>query len=84
MNLTPEQLGKLTHGEFLDLYDGWKWRERRELEHYAQLAAWVTAPHVKRPIDPRKLLKDEKEKKKTTPEETAVIISELEKLMGVI
>jgi hypothetical protein len=67
----------------LDLYEGHKWREKRHLEHLAQLAAWVTAPHLKRPIDPRKLMKEEKAKKKTTPERTQKVISDLEELLGV-
>jgi hypothetical protein len=83
LHLTPKQLGRLTHGEFLDLYDGFKWRDKRATEHFAQLASWTTAPHLKRPIDPKKLMQEKKPKKKTTPEKTAAIVSELEKLMGV-
>jgi len=65
----------------LELYEGWKWRERRQLEYYAQLAAWVTAPHLKRPLNPRDLLKPEK--KKVDPEKKRQEIRELEQLMGV-
>lgn len=53
------------------------------MEHMAQLTSWMTAPHVKKPIDPRKLLQSEKTKKKTTPEETKAVISSLENLLGV-
>lgn len=76
-------MGALTHGEFLDLYDGWVWRTKQQRQNMAQLASWVTAPHVKRPIDPKKFLQEKTEKKKTTPEKTAAIISDLEKMVGV-
>jgi hypothetical protein len=65
------------------MYEGHRWRERRQLEYYAQLASWVTAPHFKRPIDPRKLLQEEKTKKKTTPEKTQRVLEDLEDLLGV-
>jgi hypothetical protein len=68
----------------LDLYEGYRWRDKRRMQELAQLASWTTAPHVKRPIDPSKLLKEDKPKKKTTPEETGKMINQLEKLVGVI
>lgn len=83
LNLDPESLGKLTHGEFLDLYEGFRWREKRQWEQMAQLTSWITAPHVKKPIDPKVLLQSEKDKKRTTQEETKAVIEDLEKLMGV-
>jgi hypothetical protein len=69
--------------EFNELQEGWRWREKREMRRLAQLASWVTAPHVKRPVDPEELIRDPNEKKKTTPQETAQILSELEDQMGV-
>jgi hypothetical protein len=65
------------------MYEGHRWREKRHLEHLAQLAAWVTAPHLRRPIDPRKLMQEEKTKKKTTPEKTKRVLEDLENLLGV-
>jgi len=58
----------------------------------ALLASWVTAPHLKKPLDPEKLVKDlePKENKKTTPEQSAAVLYEMMgeagikgKLMGV-
>jgi hypothetical protein len=72
----------LTHGEFLDLCEGYKEREQIEWRKLAQLASWVTAPHVKKPIDPRKLLGSDKEKKKTNKTETKAVIADLMAQMG--
>jgi hypothetical protein len=81
--LTPKSLGKLTYGEFIDLYDGFKWREKRQLELLALSAAWVTAPHLKKPIDPNDLLEPMKEKKQVTQEEKERVTRELEEKLGV-
>jgi hypothetical protein len=81
--LTPKSLGKLTYGEFIDLYDGFKWREKRQLELLALSASWVTAPHLKKPIDPNDLLEPMKEKKQVTQEEKERVTRELEEKLGV-
>jgi hypothetical protein len=63
LNLSHEVFWKLTPSEFLDLYDGWLWRENRNVEEqkslhdirmreYSVLASWITAPHVKKPLKP--------------------------------
>ncbi|AGK52035.1 hypothetical protein [Bacillus sp. 1NLA3E] len=83
LNLSPEQLGRLTYGEFLDLYDGYKWREKRRLEMLALSASWITAPHLKRPIDPNDLLKPAAKKKKVTQEEKERVTREIEERLGV-
>jgi hypothetical protein len=83
LNLTPEQLGKLTYAEFIDLYEGFNWREKRKLELLARHAAWVMSPHYKNPIDPNDLLKPASEKKKVTQEEKEKVTKEIEERLGV-
>lgn len=72
-------MGALTLGEFKELLAGYEWRHKEEMKKLAQLAAWVTAPHLKRPVAPEKLLKPKKEKAKTktTQEKSQAIINEL-------
>lgn len=48
----------------------------------AQLAAWVTAPHLKKPIDPRKLV-EPATKEKTTAEKSKKVINGLMDQLGV-
>jgi hypothetical protein len=81
--LTPKSLGKLTYGEFLELYEGFKWREKRQLELLALSASWVTSPHLKKPIDPADLLKPMQEKKQVTKEEKERVTREIEERLGV-
>lgn len=82
LNLNPEQFGVLTLGELMDMYDGYLWRERRFMEQQAQLASWVTAPHLKKPLDPKKLMQPNKPKVKTTPEKTQKVIADLKNDLG--
>jgi hypothetical protein len=57
------------------------------MREFSVLASWLTAPHVKKPksptdfYDPEKL---NKEKKKTSPEESRKMVDNLEKQMGVM
>jgi hypothetical protein len=84
--LNPQQLGALTYAEFLELYEGWEWRDNRVSEQMANLISWVTSPHVKKPIPPEKILNrkpKEEAKKKTTPEKTKNVVEELMQKMGV-
>ena len=81
--MRPEQLGRLTLGEFNKLVKGHKWREKRNMERLAQLASWVTAPHLKKPMDPQKLLKPQGEKKKANPNEQKEMLTELMEEMGI-
>lgn len=63
------------------MVEGYKEYDHTVMQKVAQLASWVTAPHLKRPVSPEKLLgkKDEnKNKKRTTPEETKKYLDELE------
>lgn len=96
LNLSHEQFWKLTHGEFLELYEGWKWRENRrveeekakhelEMRRLSVLASWLTAPHLKKPRRPTDFYDPDrkKEKRTTTPEQTRQIIAELSEKMGV-
>lgn len=83
LNLKPDELGRMVYCEFLELLEGYQWREKRELEKLAQLASWVTAPHLKTPVNPQDLISDPKERKKTTTEETNEVISSLAEKMGV-
>lgn len=83
LNLSPEKLGKLTYGEFLDLVKGYKWRERHEMEKLALSASWITAPHLKRPLDPADLLKPESKKRNVTQDEKEKVTREIEERLGV-
>jgi hypothetical protein len=64
------------------LYDGWRWREKRQMQHMAQIASWVTAPHLKRPIEPQVFLGEKTENEKKTPEENKKMVDDLIKQMG--
>ena len=97
LNLSHETFWKLTPAEFLELVDGWKWRENYEAEkikalndleltRLSMLASWVTAPHLKKPAKPSDFYdpkKANKEKKKTTPQESKRVVDDLSKEMGV-
>ena len=52
----PQQFWGLTFKEFEELYEGYKWRNKREWEQNAQLAAWIISPHTKKPVTAKKLL----------------------------
>ncbi|MDF2902366.1 MAG: hypothetical protein K0S25_4 [Bacillus sp. (in: firmicutes)] len=97
LNLSHDTFWRLTPSEFLDLYDGWQWREDRRLEEikashelrireFSVLASWLTAPHVKKPPKPTDFYDPERRpenRRKTTPEESKRMIDQLEKQMGV-
>ena len=77
LGLMPESFYRLTYGQFLELIEGYKFREQREWDKLAQLASWTTAPHLKRPVSAKKLLGKEKKKEKTTPKESKRLVEEL-------
>ena len=52
------------------------------MEQQAQLASWVTAPHLRKPLDPKKLMQPNKPKVKTTPEKTQKVITDLKNDLG--
>lgn len=97
MQLSHEQLWKLSPAEFLDLYEGWKWREKRKYEELEQmndlemrrlslLANWLNSPHLgKRNPKPTHYYNPDKDKetKKTTQEESQRVVNELAEEMGV-
>jgi hypothetical protein len=96
LNLSHDVFWKLTPSEFLELYEGWQWRENRrinelkdlhelELTRLAILASWITAPHLKKPKKPTDFYdpNKSKEKKKTTPAESKRVVDELSKELGV-
>lgn len=81
LKLQPHEFWRLTPKEYQLMVEGYKEYDYTIMQKVAQLASWVTAPHLKRPIPPEKLLgkKDEnKGKKRTTPEETKNYLDELE------
>jgi hypothetical protein len=87
----------MTPAEFIELYEGWQWRENRRLEEIQSLhelemrrlsvlASWITAPHLKKPRQPTDFYNPDKinqEKTKTNPEKSKKVIEDLEKQMGV-
>lgn len=78
LGLKPSEFWSLTLKEFTEMVDGYKLKDDLEWRKVAQLAAWVTAPHMKRPVTAEKLLKKQAEKKKTTQEKSKELIAELE------
>ncbi|MBW3114186.1 hypothetical protein KYJ26_20170 [Bacillus sp. MCCB 382] len=96
LNLSHESFWKLQPFEFLELYEGWKWREDRRIEEIKELnememrrmsilASWITAPHFRKPKKPTDFYNPNanKEKPKTTPEESKRMVMLLSKEMGV-
>lgn len=90
LNLQPDEFWSLTFAEFNLMIEGYKWREEREWERTAQLAAWIMSPHTKKRITANKLLGKEdghtqKKKRKTikvTTEEKAEIMESLDRDLG--
>lgn len=77
----PDQFWCLTLTEFLDLIEGYKWRNEREWERTAQLAVW-TSQKLRKTTTAKKLLGKERKKKKTSPEETKMVLTELTNQFG--
>ena len=77
----PDQFWSLTLTEFLDLIEGYKWRNEREWERTAQLAVW-TSQKLKKNVTAKKLIGKESKKKKTTPEETKAVLTDLTNRFG--
>ena len=85
LNLKPDEFWDLTFAEFNLMVEGYKWREEREWERTAQLAAWLLSPHTKKKITADKLLGKDKRKhkrKRVSPKEKAKIMEGLEKDLG--
>jgi hypothetical protein len=84
LNLSHEQFWSLTIAEFNDLVEGYVWREERQMERMAQLAVWITAPHLKKPWTVEKLLgkKKETEQPKITPEDKKKLFEEMDAIFG--
>lgn len=81
LDLRPHEFWKLTFAEFNLMVEGYQMRDKKGYQKLAQHASWVTAPHLKRPIKPEKLLGQDnegKEKETTTPEYTKQYLDELE------
>jgi hypothetical protein len=78
LQLMPGDLGELDYAQLLELLKGYEWRQKQHLRENALMASWVTAPHLKKPLDPKKLLGEKKEKEKTTPEKTRKVLYNLE------
>ncbi|WP_144700208.1 hypothetical protein [Fictibacillus phosphorivorans] len=84
LNLSHDILGKLTHGEFMELVEGFEWRDKYQRSMMAIHARTIMSAQGRKPLDPVKTfdLKQKKEKKKTTAEESKGIVQELEREMG--
>jgi hypothetical protein len=77
----PEQFWKLTLIEFIDLVEGYKWRNERQWERTAQLAVW-TSQKLRKNVTAKKLIGKEAKKKKTTPDETKAVLLDLTERFG--
>ncbi|ANC77174.1 hypothetical protein ABE65_010320 [Fictibacillus phosphorivorans] len=84
LNLSHDELGKLTHREFMELVEGFEWRDKYQRSMMAVHARTIMSAQHKKPLDPVKAfnLKQKKEKKKTNAEESKNIVQELEREMG--
>lgn len=81
LKLQPHQFWALTPKEYKLMVEGYKDYDNSVMQKVAQLASWVTAPHLKNPVSPKKLLEpsnDKKKKKRTSAEETKNYLDELE------
>jgi len=76
----PDQFWKLTFTDLEELLDAHRQRERKEWRKLAQLACWVTAPHLKKPLTVDKLVKDHRSKaeRRISKEEKEKVLAELE------
>jgi hypothetical protein len=87
LSLRPDQFWRLTHGEFIAMYEGYLWREENDRKKMAQLASWITFPHLKKPLHPKKFLGEEKGNGKvhlneTSPEITKKVLGDLMDELG--
>ena len=81
LNLQPHEFWRLTPKEYNLMVEGYKEYDYTIMQKVAQLASWVTAPHLKNPVSPKKLLdagNNKKDRRRTTPEETKKYLDELE------
>jgi hypothetical protein len=85
LNLSHDQLGKLTYGEFHELLKGYEWRDKYNRSLLALHSRTIMSAQSKKPIDPFKAFKlnDSKEKKKTNADESKQMVHDLEREMGV-
>lgn len=83
MGLRPAEFWELTPREFIGLFDGYAWRQKRSIELNAQLACWI-ANHSgmrSKPIRVSDLVRfDGEEEKAVSPEEARKIIMDGVKL----
>jgi hypothetical protein len=85
LNLSHDELGKLTYGEFQELLAGYEWREKYNRSMLAIHAKTIMSAQTKKPIDPVKAfrLNEKKEKKKTNAVDSKRMVQDLEREMGV-
>jgi len=85
LGLRPPEFWELTPKQYLLMIEGHEKKDESVWNKIAQLASWNTAPHLKNPVTPEKLLNPRKEsKRKTTRQHTANVIAELEKDIKVV
>ena len=80
LKLQPHEFWRLTPKEYMLMLEGYMDYDDSIMQKVAQLASWVTAPHLKNPVSPKKLLgtDNKKSKGRTTEEETKNYLDELE------
>jgi len=72
----------LTLSELAELIEAKKQEQVEEYKRLAQLAVWITAPHLKKPLSVDKLVKFENEQKRVTKEEKEKELKALEDELG--
>jgi len=57
LNLMPGAFEQLQPHEFVDLWDGYKWRQEQEENRLAYFTACQMSVHTSKPVSPKDLLK---------------------------
>ena len=82
LNLSHAAFYELTLSELAELIEAKKEQIKDEYKRLAQLAVWITAPHLKKPLSVDKLVKFEKEQKRINKEEKEKELKALEDELG--
>ena len=82
LHLSHKEFYQLTLSEFVELIEAKNEQTKEEYKKLAQLAVWITAPHLKKPLSVDKLVQAEKENKRIDINEKRKILQELDEELG--